>query len=61
MTSRQDDTERDGNRKNDTRLMTPLILMALIVVGGLLFYAYRGDEPELPVQHAAQPASSAAR
>ena len=27
---------------NDTRLLTPLILMGLIVVCGLLFFAYHG-------------------
>ena len=53
--------ERDNDRTNDTRLMTPLILMGLIIVGGLLFHAYRGDNPNAPAQHAAQPAASTPR
>ena len=27
---------------NDTRLLTPLILMGLVIVAGLLFFAYQG-------------------
>lgn len=30
------------NRANDTRLVTPLLLMGLIVVCGLLYFAYLG-------------------
>jgi len=33
---------QDLNRKNDRRLLTPLLLMALIVVCGVLLYAYAG-------------------
>lgn len=58
MTGRRHDPEPDDNRRNDTRLITPLILMALIAVGGLLFYAYRGDNPGPAAQQAAQPAQS---
>jgi hypothetical protein len=58
MTDRQHDPELDANRRNDTRLLTPLILMALIVVCGLLFYTYRGDSSGTAAQQAAQPAQS---
>jgi hypothetical protein len=37
--------ERDVDRKNDTRLLTPILLMVLIVVGGFLFYAIIGQAP----------------
>jgi hypothetical protein len=50
--------KRNNNRANDTRLMTPLIVMALIVAGGLLFYAYRSGSPGTSAQQAAQPAQS---
>ena len=32
----------DFDRKNDIRFLTPLLLMALVVVGGMLLYAYAG-------------------
>ena len=34
--------DRDINRSNDAKLLTPLLLMALIVVCGFLFYAFTG-------------------
>jgi hypothetical protein len=36
------ETQSDLDRRNDMRLLTPLLLMALIVVGGILLYAYTG-------------------
>ncbi len=36
------DKRSDLDRRNDTRLLTPLLLMALILVGGILLYAYVG-------------------
>jgi hypothetical protein len=32
----------DLDRRNDRLLLTPLLLMALILVGGILIYAYAG-------------------
>jgi hypothetical protein len=32
-------SQRDIDRRNDTRLLTPLLLMALVIVAGVLFYA----------------------
>lgn len=32
----------DLDRKNDIRLLTPLLLMAAILAAGLLLYAYTG-------------------
>lgn len=43
---------------NDTRLVTPLVLIALIIVGGFLYSAYHGSAPT-PEQHAAVPAPAA--
>ena len=34
--------QRDLDRKNDIRFLTQLLLMALIMVFGLLVYAYTG-------------------
>jgi hypothetical protein len=34
--------QRDLDRKNDAHLLTPLLLMALIVVFAVLVYAYSG-------------------
>ena len=36
------DKQSDLDRRNDTRLLTPLLLMALILVGGILLYTYAG-------------------
>ncbi|MFZ3360555.1 MAG: hypothetical protein WCA56_08930 [Xanthobacteraceae bacterium] len=33
---------RDIDRKNDTRLLTPLLLMAVVIAGGVLLYAILG-------------------
>ena len=35
----------DTDRSNDNRLLTPLLLMALIIVGGFMFYAFTGHAP----------------
>ena len=34
--------QRDIDRENDIRFMTPLLLMGLILVCGILAYAYTG-------------------
>jgi hypothetical protein len=34
--------QHDLDRKNDMRFLTPLLLMALILACGILFYAYGG-------------------
>jgi hypothetical protein len=34
--------QHDLDRKNDIRFLTPLLLMALIVICGVLIYAYTG-------------------
>jgi hypothetical protein len=33
---------RDVDRRNDARLLTPLLLMALVIAAGVLFYALTG-------------------
>jgi hypothetical protein len=33
------------DRKNDTRLLTPLLLMAVLIACGLLYYRYIGAPP----------------
>lgn len=35
-------SQRDLDRKNDIQFLTPLLLMALIVICGILIYAYTG-------------------
>jgi len=35
------------DRANDTRLLTPLLLMGLVVVCGFLFYALTGHSPTM--------------
>jgi hypothetical protein len=30
------------DRKNDTRFLTPLLVMGLLIAAGILFYAYTG-------------------
>jgi hypothetical protein len=37
-----DAVPQDENRANDIRLITPLLVMGLIVVCGLLYFAYLG-------------------
>ncbi|MGB7034281.1 MAG: hypothetical protein WBD71_02045 [Xanthobacteraceae bacterium] len=34
--------QRETDRKNDTRLLTPLLLMGLIIAGGILIYLMLG-------------------
>jgi hypothetical protein len=34
--------QSDLDRKNDRRLLTPLLLMALILICGILLYVYTG-------------------
>ena len=34
--------QRDLDRRNDMRFLTPLLLMAVILVIGILVYAYSG-------------------
>jgi hypothetical protein len=34
--------QQDLDRKNDQRLLTPFLLMAVIVVCGVLLYSYAG-------------------
>jgi hypothetical protein len=43
-----------GDRANDTRLITPLVLMGLIIAGGLLFSAYHGGATAPTVAQAPQ-------
>jgi hypothetical protein len=33
---------RNSDRDNDVHFLTPLLLMAVILVGGILLYAYTG-------------------
>lgn len=35
-------SQRDIDRHNDARLLTPLLLMALVIAVGVLFYALTG-------------------
>jgi len=35
--------QRDLDRRNDTRFLTPLLIMALILAIGILVYAYSGQ------------------
>jgi hypothetical protein len=35
-------SQRDIDRHNDARLLTPLLLMALVIAAGGLFYALAG-------------------
>jgi hypothetical protein len=37
-----DPVSQDEDRSNDMRLMTPLLVMGLIVVCGLLYFGYLG-------------------
>jgi hypothetical protein len=34
--------QHDIDRRNDVRLLTPLLLMALVIAAGVLFYALTG-------------------
>jgi hypothetical protein len=35
--------QRDSDRSNDIKLLTPLLLMGLILACGILYYAYTGQ------------------
>lgn len=35
-------SQRDIDRRNDARLLTPLLLMALVIAAGVRFYALTG-------------------
>ena len=37
--------KRETDRKNDTRLLTPLLLMGLIIAGGILIFLMLGPPP----------------
>ena len=37
--------QRETDRKNDARLLTPLLLMGLIIAGGILIYLMLGPPP----------------
>ena len=41
LTSEQT-SQQEIDRRNDARLLTPLLLMALVIAGGILFYALSG-------------------
>jgi hypothetical protein len=36
-------SQRDIDRRNDARLLTPLLVMALVIAAGILFYALAGN------------------
>jgi hypothetical protein len=38
-------SQRETDRKNDNRLLTPLLLMALVIAGGILIFAMLGPPP----------------
>jgi hypothetical protein len=35
-------SQRDIDRRNDARLLTPLLVMALVIAAGILFYTLTG-------------------
>jgi len=35
-------SQRDIDRRNDARILTPLLLMALVIAAGVLFYTLTG-------------------
>ncbi len=35
-------SQRDIDRRNDARLLTPLLLMAVVIAAGVLYYALTG-------------------
>jgi hypothetical protein len=35
-------SQRDIDRRNDARFLTPLLVMALVIAAGVLFYALAG-------------------
>ena len=41
-------SRRDLDRYNDNRFLTPLLLMAVILIIGVLFYAYTGHALAVP-------------
>jgi hypothetical protein len=38
-------SRHETDRKNDNRLLTPLLLMALVIAGGILIFAMLGPPP----------------
>jgi hypothetical protein len=38
-------SRREIDRQNDNRFLTPLLLMALVMVGGILIYLMLGPPP----------------
>jgi hypothetical protein len=46
-TSSQKSYRSEADRKNDALFLTPLLLMALVIVGGLLIWAMLGPPPPL--------------
>jgi hypothetical protein len=38
-------SQREIDRRNDAKLLTPLLVMALVIVAGILFYASSGHAP----------------
>jgi hypothetical protein len=38
-------SDQASDRNNDHKLLTPLVLMALIIVGGFAYYAFTGQAP----------------
>ena len=38
-------SQRETDRKNDNRLLTPLLLMALVIGGGILIFLTLGPPP----------------
>lgn len=49
-------SQRDIDRRNDANLLTPLLVMALVIAAGVLFYALTGQA----LVHALVSASAAA-
>ncbi len=46
MTDTEDrPSQRETDRKNDNRLLTPLLLMALVIAGGILIFSMLGPPP----------------
>ena len=35
----------NSDRNNDNRLLSPLLVMALIIVGGFMYFAFTGHAP----------------
>jgi hypothetical protein len=45
MTDRHGPSRRGTDHSNDRRLLTPLLLMALVIAGGILIYLMLGPPP----------------